>query len=116
MIVTAGQTCASAVAEAGLPTTGPKAIVVVRDPSGQLRDLDCVFDTDTSVEPVAIDSPDGLKVLRHSTAALGMTAPEGSLTVPVSSAVDCAAAPMANTASITNEVNRRYIPVPLPLA
>src|SRR5262245_11806926 len=50
MIVTAGQSAASAVAQAGLPTTGPKAIVVVRDPFGQLRDLDSVFQEDTEVE------------------------------------------------------------------
>jgi threonyl-tRNA synthetase len=68
MIVPAGQSAASAIAAAGLPTTGPKAIVVVRDPSGQLRDLDWTPSADTDVEPVAIDSPDGLKVLRHSTA------------------------------------------------
>ncbi len=68
MIVPAGQSAASAVAEAWLPTTGPKAIVVVRDASGQLRDLDFVFDGETEVEPVALSDPDGLKVLRHSTA------------------------------------------------
>jgi threonyl-tRNA synthetase len=42
--------------------------VVVRDPSGQLRDLDWAADVDTEVVPVAIDEPDGLNVLRHSTA------------------------------------------------
>lgn len=68
MIVPAGQSAASAIAEAGLPTTGPKAIVVVRDPSGQLRDLDFLFGEDTDVEPVSLSDPDGLKVLRHSTA------------------------------------------------
>src|SRR5512139_3981021 len=68
MIIVAGRSAASAVAEAGLPTTGPKAIVVVRDPSGQLRDLDWTPASDVEAEPVSIDSPDGLKVLRHSTA------------------------------------------------
>jgi threonyl-tRNA synthetase len=68
MIVPAGSTCASAIAEAGLPTTGPKAVVVVRDPSGQLRDLDWAPTSDTEVEPVSLSDPDGLKVLRHSTA------------------------------------------------
>jgi threonyl-tRNA synthetase len=68
MIVPVGSTCASAIAAAGLPTSGPKAVVVVRDPSGQLRDLDWTPSTDVDVEPIAMDSPDGLKVLRHSTA------------------------------------------------
>src|SRR5690606_25437135 len=35
---------------------------------GRLRDLDWVPAVETHVEPVAIDSPDGLSVLRHSTA------------------------------------------------
>jgi threonyl-tRNA synthetase len=68
VVVAAGTTGADAVAAAGAPTTGAKAIVVVRDPSGRLRDLDWSPDTDTEVELVAIDSPDGLNVLRHSTA------------------------------------------------
>ncbi|NUT37881.1 MAG: threonine--tRNA ligase [Hamadaea sp.] len=66
--VAAGTTAAAAVAAAGLPTHGPKAIVVVRDPEGTLRDLDWAPQTDTEVGAVAIDSPDGLNVLRHSTA------------------------------------------------
>ncbi|MGN9777286.1 threonine--tRNA ligase [Micromonospora sp. H33] len=68
VVVAAGTTAADAVAAAGLPTTGPKAIVVVRDSQGQLRDLDWRPEADTEVEPVAIDTPDGLNVLRHSTA------------------------------------------------
>jgi threonyl-tRNA synthetase len=68
VVIPAGTTSADAVAAAGLPATGPNAIVVVRDPSGALRDLDWVPETDTSVEPVALSSPDGLNVLRHSTA------------------------------------------------
>jgi threonyl-tRNA synthetase len=66
--ITAGTTAAEAVAAAGLPTAGPKAIVVVRDPSGRLRDLDWAPEADTDATPVAIDEPDGLTVLRHSTA------------------------------------------------
>jgi threonyl-tRNA synthetase len=66
--VPAGTTSADAIAAAGLPTTGPNAIVVVRDPSGTLRDLDWAPDIETPVEPVALSSPDGLNVLRHSTA------------------------------------------------
>ncbi|MGH3712171.1 MAG: threonine--tRNA ligase [Micromonosporaceae bacterium] len=68
VVVGAGTTAADAVAAAGLPSHGPKAIVVVRDPSGQLRDLSWAPDADTEVEPVPMDSPDGLNVLRHSTA------------------------------------------------
>src|SRR3954469_6788393 len=64
----AGTPAAEAVAAAGLPAAGPKAIVVVRDPSGRLRDLDWAPELDTEVAPVALDSPDGLNVLRHSTA------------------------------------------------
>ena len=68
LVVPAGTTAADAVAAAGLPTTGPHAIVVVRDPSGRLRDLAWAPEEETTVEPVALDSPDGLTVLRHSTA------------------------------------------------
>ena len=68
VVVAAGTTAADAVAAAGLPMSGPKAIVVVRDPQGQLRDLDWRPAEDVAVEPVALDSPDGLNVLRHSTA------------------------------------------------
>jgi threonyl-tRNA synthetase len=68
VVVPAGTTAADAVAAAGLPTTGPRAIVVVRDPAGRLRDLDWMPELDTEVVPVALDSSDGLAVLRHSSA------------------------------------------------
>ncbi|MGC5019572.1 threonine--tRNA ligase [Micromonospora sp. DT47] len=68
VVVAAGTTAADAVAAAGLPANGPKAIVVVRDPQGVLRDLDWKPAEETTVEPVSLDSPDGLNVLRHSTA------------------------------------------------
>jgi threonyl-tRNA synthetase len=68
LAVAAGTTAADAVAAAGLPTNGPKAIVVVRDAGGQLRDLDWAPAADETVTPVPMDSPDGLNVLRHSTA------------------------------------------------
>jgi len=68
VVVPAGTTASDAVKAAGLPLSGGKAIVVVRDETGRLRDLDWVPETDVEVEPVAIDSPDGLNVLRHSTA------------------------------------------------
>jgi threonyl-tRNA synthetase len=53
---------------AGLDVNGPAGVVVVRDSGGKLRDLDVAFSQDDQVEPVTIDSPDGLAVLRHSTA------------------------------------------------
>ncbi|MFI7607248.1 threonine--tRNA ligase [Micromonospora sp. NPDC049366] len=68
VVVAAGTTAADAVAAAGLPANGPNAIVVVRDPDGQLHDLDWQPASDTEVEPVSLSSPDGLNVLRHSTA------------------------------------------------
>jgi threonyl-tRNA synthetase len=68
VVVPAGTTCADAVAAARLPASGPKAIVVVRDPDGQLRDLTWAPEAEVAVEPVPMDSPDGLNVLRHSTA------------------------------------------------
>jgi threonyl-tRNA synthetase len=68
LVVPAGTTAADAVAAAGLPTSGPKAVVVVRDAAGRLRDLDWKPELDTDVTPVAIDEPDGLNVLRHSAA------------------------------------------------
>lgn len=68
VVVPAGTTCAEAVAAAGVKLAGPNAIVVVRDPSGALRDLSWAPDEDVEVEPVALSSPDGLGVLRHSAA------------------------------------------------
>ena len=84
LVVPAGTTAADAVAAAGLPTSGPKAIVVVRDADGRLRDLDWVTDADAEVTPVSIDEPDGLNVLRHSAAhvlaqAVQDTFPEAKL-------------------------------------
>jgi threonyl-tRNA synthetase len=68
VVVPAGTAAADAVAAAGLPSSGPKAIVVVRDPAGRLRDLDWVPELDTDVTPVSLSDPDGLNVLRHSAA------------------------------------------------
>jgi threonyl-tRNA synthetase len=68
VVLPAGTTCGVGVAAAGLPAAGPNAVVVVRDPSGTLRDLDWAPDIETRVEPVTLSSPDGLNVLRHSTA------------------------------------------------
>jgi len=68
IVVTAGTTCADAVAAAGLPMTGPRAIVVVRDAADQLRDLSWAPEDEVTVTPIRLDSPDGLMVMRHSTA------------------------------------------------
>ncbi|MDQ7909724.1 threonine--tRNA ligase [Phytohabitans sp. ZYX-F-186] len=73
LVVPAGTTAADAVSAAGLPAAGPKAIVVVRErladgSPGHLRDLDWAPGEEQTVTPVALDEPDGLNVLRHSTA------------------------------------------------
>jgi threonyl-tRNA synthetase len=66
--VPAGTTAGAAVREAGLPTTGPSAVVVVRDAGGQLRDLAWAPESAVEVEAVAADSDDGRSVIRHSAA------------------------------------------------
>ncbi|MGH3916283.1 MAG: threonine--tRNA ligase, partial [Pseudonocardiaceae bacterium] len=66
--VPAGTTCADAVAATKLPAAGPNAIIAVRAPDSSVRDLSWVPEHDVEVEPVALSSPDGLNVLRHSTA------------------------------------------------
>jgi len=66
--VPAGATASQAVGDAGLPRSGPAAIVVVRDVDGQLRDLAWTPDTDVEVDPVAADTEDGRSVIRHSAA------------------------------------------------
>nr|WP_042197852.1 threonine--tRNA ligase [Kibdelosporangium sp. MJ126-NF4] len=68
MVVSAGTTASAAVREAELPTKGPDAIVVVRDPQGKLRDLSWAPDADVEVEAVAASTDDGRSVIRHSTA------------------------------------------------
>jgi threonyl-tRNA synthetase len=66
--VPAGTTAREAVAEAGLPSQGSEAIVVVRDPGGALRDLAWAPGTDVEVEAVPADSEAGRSVIRHSAA------------------------------------------------
>jgi len=68
VVVPAGTTAGSAIREAGLPGKGPDAVVVVRDPDGQLRDLAWAPDADVEVEPVAASTDDGRSVIRHSAA------------------------------------------------
>ncbi|GAY11653.1 threonyl-tRNA synthetase [Pseudonocardia sp. N23] len=64
----AGTTAGAAVREAGLPSNGPSAVVVVRDAEGHLRDLAWVPDADVTVEAVGADTADGRAVVRHSAA------------------------------------------------
>ena len=68
VVVPAGTTAGTAVREAGLPTKGENAVLVVRDPESRLRDLAWVPDGDLEVEAVAANSDDGRAVLRHSCA------------------------------------------------
>jgi len=66
--VPAGTTAGAAVREAGLPTSGPGAVVVVRDAAGVLKDLAWAPDDDARVEAVGADTEDGRSVIRHSAA------------------------------------------------
>jgi threonyl-tRNA synthetase len=68
LTVAAGTTPRAALEAAGIDINGPSGVVVVRDSAGVLRDLDVPLDSSDEVEPVAIDSADGLAVLRHSAA------------------------------------------------
>jgi threonyl-tRNA synthetase len=66
--VPAGTTALDALREAAVDVNGPAGAVVVRDADGALRDLSWAPDADSDVEVVTAESPDGLAVLRHSTA------------------------------------------------
>ncbi|MEV1295146.1 threonine--tRNA ligase [Pseudonocardia sp. NPDC049635] len=66
--VPAGTTAGARVREGGLPTSGPEAVVVVRDPDGNLRDLAWAPDVDTDVVAVAANTEEGRSVIRHSAA------------------------------------------------
>jgi threonyl-tRNA synthetase len=66
--VPAGTTAGAAVREAGLPTGGSSAVIVVRDADGALRDLAWAPEVDAEVEPVGADTEDGRSVIRHSAA------------------------------------------------
>ena len=67
--VAAGTTPRAALEEAAVSLQGPAGAVVVRYVlDGSLRDLDVPFDSEAEVEPVAANEPEGLAVLRHSSA------------------------------------------------
>ena len=59
-------------AAVSLPANGfelfPDRSVVALRINGELRDMDTVVEVSDAVEPVTIYSPDGLRILRHSTA------------------------------------------------
>ncbi|MER5674288.1 threonine--tRNA ligase [Pseudonocardia alni] len=66
--VPAGTTAGARVREGGLPTSGPEAIVVVRDAEGALRDLAWAPEADAEVVPVPANTEEGRSVIRHSAA------------------------------------------------
>ncbi len=66
--VAAGTTASAAVGEAGLPRSGPDAVIVVKDADGQLRDLAWSPESDVEVHAVAASSDEGRSVIRHSAA------------------------------------------------
>ncbi|MGO1048913.1 threonine--tRNA ligase [Crossiella sp. CA198] len=66
--VPAGTTAGAALREVEAPNKGAQAVVVVRDPEGNLRDLSWAPSVDTEVEPVTAESADGRSVIRHSAA------------------------------------------------
>ncbi|MDT4935456.1 MAG: threonyl-tRNA synthetase [Pseudonocardiales bacterium] len=67
--VAAGTAALDALREAGVDVNGPAGAIVVRDPaSGELKDLGWAPDADVEAEIVTAASPEGLAVLRHSTA------------------------------------------------
>ena len=55
---------------------GDRAVIAVRV-NGQLRDLAAPLAAGDAVEPIAIDSPDGLSIVRHSTAHVMAQAVQG---------------------------------------
>jgi threonyl-tRNA synthetase len=66
--VAAGTMAADALRGAGVELAGPAGALVVRDGDGVLRDLDWAPGEDAEVTVVTAAEPDGLAVLRHSTA------------------------------------------------
>jgi threonyl-tRNA synthetase len=67
--VEAGTTALDALREAGVDVNGPSGAIVVRDPAtGALKDLSWAPESDADLEIITAASPDGLMVLRHSTA------------------------------------------------
>ena len=67
--IPAGTTASQAVGDAGLPRSGPEAVVVVRDEEGRLRDLSWAPESEVEVEGTTVgealdavfDAHDGLR-------------------------------------------------------
>ncbi|WP_181783520.1 threonine--tRNA ligase [Pseudonocardia pini] len=68
ILVPAGTTAGARVREGGLPTSGPQAVVVVKDAAGTLRDLAWAPEADAEVTVVTADTDEGRSVIRHSAA------------------------------------------------
>ncbi|MBA3369095.1 MAG: threonine--tRNA ligase, partial [Geodermatophilaceae bacterium] len=68
VMVAAGTSAAQALEAAGVAPTGADAAAAVRDSGGVLHDLGWTPAEDQPVKPVAMSSPVGREVLRHSTA------------------------------------------------
>lgn len=64
--VPAGVSAGEAMRDLGFPNKGVDAIVCVRDPEGNLKDLSFKPDVETVFEPVPANTPDGRDVIRHS--------------------------------------------------
>jgi threonyl-tRNA synthetase len=64
---TAGQALSEGQAADSARGTGPGTVIAARV-NGELRDLACPLAEGDAVEPVPLGSPDGLAILRHSTA------------------------------------------------
>ena len=64
--VPAGVSAGEAMRVLGFPNKGVDAIVCVRDPEGNLKDLSFKPEAETVFEPVPANTPDGRDVIRHS--------------------------------------------------
>ena len=64
--VPAGVSAGEAMRDLGFPNKGVDAIVCVRDPEGNLKDLSFKPEAETVFEPVPANTPDGRDVIRHS--------------------------------------------------
>jgi threonyl-tRNA synthetase len=67
-VVEAGTTAAGALSQEIHNAAPPARAVIAARVNGELRDLACPLADGDAVEPVSIDSPDGLAIMRHSTA------------------------------------------------
>src|SRR6266403_2126172 len=98
----------------------PSKDLVAARIDGKVVDLTRKLDHDASVEPVLAESPEGLDVIRHSTAhlmAMALQSPprkrsrsiSGSSNSPASATIASSAARWASTFSIRSRRDRRSI-------